>query len=76
MTLDMIPWGAQARVISIDGYGCVALRLMEMGMVPGAPVEVVRAAPLGDPLQVCVREYQLALRREEAKTIHVTLTED
>jgi len=46
---------------------------MEMGVVPGAPVRVVKAAPLGDPIHVCVRNYHLALRRAEAKSITVTL---
>jgi Fe2+ transport system protein FeoA len=44
---------------------------MEMGIVPGAPVSVVRAAPLGDPIEVRVRGYHLALRRSEAETITV-----
>jgi Fe2+ transport system protein FeoA len=48
---------------------------MEMGVVPGAPVRVVKAAPLGDPIHVCVRDYHLALRRAEAKSITVTLHE-
>ncbi len=51
----------------------MALRLMEMGIVPGAPVRVLRTAPLGDPIQVCVRNYHLALRRVEAQTVMVTI---
>ncbi len=50
-------------------------RLMEMGIVPGASVRVVKAAPLGDPLQVCIRHYYLALRRAEARTITVIACE-
>jgi len=46
---------------------------MEMGLVPGAPVRVVKAAPLGDPIQVCVHNYHLALRRAEARSIQVTI---
>jgi Fe2+ transport system protein FeoA len=46
---------------------------MEMGLVPGAPVRVVKAAPLGDPIQVCVHNYHLALRRVEARSIQVTI---
>jgi ferrous iron transport protein A len=60
----------------VEGSGTVALRLMEMGLVPGAPVRVVRTAPLGDPLQVCVRSYHLALRRVEAQTVMVTVGSD
>jgi Fe2+ transport system protein FeoA len=66
-----LPFGVQARVVSVDGTSGVARRLMEMGLVPGAPVCIVKAAPLGDPLQVRVRGYHLALRRAEADSITV-----
>lgn len=70
-TLDRLPLGASARVLAVNGEGAVARRLMEMGVVPGAPVRVVKTAPLGDPMEVRVRGYSLALRREEARTISV-----
>ncbi|HEX8473959.1 MAG TPA: ferrous iron transport protein A [Pyrinomonadaceae bacterium] len=70
-TLDVLPTGLAARVVAVDGEGAVARRLMEMGVVPGAPVRVIKAAPLGDPLEVRVRGYHLALRRAEAHTIIV-----
>jgi len=70
-TLNSLPHGTEARVVSIDGEGAVARRLMEMGVVPGAPVCVIKAAPLGDPIEVRVRGYHLALRRAEARTITV-----
>jgi ferrous iron transport protein A len=69
--LDTLPFGVVARVVSVNGTGAVVRRLMEMGVVPGAPVRVVKAAPLGDPLEVRVRGYHLALRRAEARTIQV-----
>ena len=69
--LDALRPGASARVYSVGGEGPVARRLMEMGIVPGAPVPVVRVAPLGDPIEVRVRGYHLALRRSEARTILV-----
>ena len=74
-TLDALPIGSAARVVAIDGAGAVARRLMEMGVVPGAPVSIIKAAPLGDPLEVRVRGYHLALRRAEAQTIAVILSE-
>jgi Fe2+ transport system protein FeoA len=46
---------------------------MEMGLVPGAPVRVVKAAPLGDPIQICIHNYHLALRRVEARSIRVRI---
>jgi len=77
LSLANLPIGTQARVIAVNGSGAIARRLMEMGVVPGAPVRVIKAAPLGDPLEVRVRNYHLALRRSEAQTISVVLsTED
>lgn len=73
MTLDMVPQNAVARIESVESAAAHAFRLMEMGMVPGAPVRIVKTAPLGDPIQVCVRNYHLALRRAEAQSINVTL---
>jgi len=61
---------------AVLGPGFIALRLMEMGLVPGASISVVRTAPLGDPLQIKVRDYQLALRRTEAEMINVSLDSD
>lgn len=70
-SLDKLPSGLAARVVNVTGSTAIARRLMEMGIVPGAPIRVVRAAPLGDPIQVCLRDYQLALRRMEARAIMV-----
>lgn len=71
LSLETLPMGTQARVIAVKGGGALTRRLMEMGLVPGAPVRVIKAAPLGDPLEVRVRGYNLALRRSEARTISV-----
>jgi ferrous iron transport protein A len=75
ISLNALPHGVRARVVSVEGEGAVALRLMEMGVVPGAPVRVINAAPLGDPIEVRVHGYHLALRRSEAETILVTSDE-
>ena len=75
VSLDRLRAGAPARVLAIKGTGAVARRLMEMGVVPGAPVRVVKVAPLGDPLEVRVRNYHLALRRSEAQTISVVMSD-
>jgi ferrous iron transport protein A len=76
MTLNSLPHGTEARVVSVDGESAAARRLMEMGVVPGAPVCVIKAAPLGDPIEVRVRGYHLALRRAEAQTITVVTSND
>jgi Fe2+ transport system protein FeoA len=70
-TLAHLPAGKPARVLGVTGHGAIARRLLEMGVVPGAPVRVIKAAPLGDPLEVCVRNFHLALRLNEAATIAV-----
>jgi ferrous iron transport protein A len=75
-TLDRLPAGVAARVLKVEGSGAAARRLMEMGVVPGAPVRVVKAAPLGDPIEVRVRTYHLALRRAEANTIQVVMSDE
>jgi len=74
VTLDKIPTGSFAQVVSVDGNSTIALRLMEMGMVPGTSVRVVKSAPLGDPIHVCIRDCHLALRRSEAQTVNVSIT--
>ena len=73
--LNLLPFGVRARVVSVEGESAVARRLMEMGVVPGAPVCVIKAAPLGDPIEVRVRGYHLALRRTEAQTITVVISD-
>lgn len=72
-TLDQLPFGVEARVVAVRGDNAVARRLMEMGVVPGAPVRVIKYAPLGDPIEIRVRGYNLALRRNEAQTIAITI---
>lgn len=69
--LNRLPHGVEARIVAVGETGPVTRRLMEMGVVPGAPVRVIKAAPLGDPIEVRVRSYHLALRRAEAQTITV-----
>jgi Fe2+ transport system protein FeoA len=69
--LNCLPHGVRARVVGVRGEGSLPRRLMEMGVVPGARVSVIKAAPLGDPLEIRVRSYHLALRRSEAEAITV-----
>ena len=71
MTLTNLPVGQNARVISISGQGPVTRRLMEMGVIPGVAIEVVKMAPFGDPIEIRVRGYSLAMRRNEADAIEV-----
>ena len=69
--LSSTPIGQRVAVTRIDGADEVALRLMEMGLTPGVGIEVIGAAPLGDPIEVEVRGYRLSLRRSEAARVEV-----
>lgn len=75
MTLDSVPLGASFRIASIRSDDVLACRLMEMGLLEGAEVQVLRRAPLGDPLQVRVGDYELSLRSTEAALIDVSAAE-
>lgn len=70
-TLDQIAPGEEVVVTRFQAESAAARRLMELGLVPGTPVTLVRVAPLGDPLEVSVRGMRLSLRRAEASQIRV-----
>jgi len=67
--LDALAVGASARIADVTGADAVALRLLEMGLTPGAEVHVVGRAPLGDPWELEVRGYRLSIRRAEAARV-------
>ena len=71
MTLDELTQGDQARVTGVGGGDDISLRLLEMGLTPGAVVRLLGTAPLGDPLELEVRGYRLSLRRSEAARVDV-----
>jgi ferrous iron transport protein A len=71
-SLADLPFGHAATIVSIDCDRRMSRRLMEMGLLPGTRVRMVRVAPLGDPLELRVRGYSLSLRRAEAAKITVT----
>ena len=71
-TLDKLPIGQRARVASMHGTDALAQRLYEMGLFEGEEVEVLGFAPLGDPMEIRLRDYRLSLRRNEAARITVT----
>ena len=71
MNLTNLPIGENAKVTAVSGDNQITKRLMEMGVVPGAPVRMIKSAPFGDPLEICVRGYHLAMRRSEAERIEV-----
>jgi Fe2+ transport system protein FeoA len=71
MNLNMIEQGTSATILRIQGTGSLKKRLREMGITAGQQVLVVKSAPLDDPIEVKVRNYNLSLRREEAGSILV-----
>lgn len=71
---DLQP-GQAAEIVSIDCDRQMSRRLMEMGLLPGTGVRVVRIAPLGDPMELRLRDYALSVRRSEAAQITVRLEE-
>lgn len=69
--LARVPVGSTAVVFRVSGTRTVVRRLMEMGLVPGTAVTVQRKAPLGDPVELRVRNYALSIRRADALGIEV-----
>ena len=72
MNLINLPIGVNAKVVSVNGNNAITKRLMEMGVVPGVSVRLVKSAPFGDPIEIRVRGYSLAMRKSEADTIEVS----
>jgi Fe2+ transport system protein FeoA len=73
-TLSQVPIGSAVRVVDIHGTDALQQRIMEMGILPGVEVKVLRQAPLGDPIEVRILGYNLSLRRDEAAHIEVEPT--
>lgn len=73
MTLKNLKPGQEGTVVSIGEKGIMRRRIMDMGVTPGAAVKVIKVAPLGDPIEINIRGYELSLRKEEADQIQVEL---
>ncbi len=71
MTLADLKPGERARVLEIIGDDEAADRLMEMGLVEDTTIQVIKFAPLGDPIEIAVRGYHLTLRKTEAANVGV-----
>jgi ferrous iron transport protein A len=70
-TLKDVPVGGTGRVVQLKGEGAVKRRIMDMGITKGAEIYVRKVAPLGDPVEVTVRGYELSLRKADADIIWV-----
>lgn len=71
MTLKEVKPGSTVKVVKISGEGTVKRRIMEMGLTKGIEVFVRKVAPLGDPVEVTVRDYELSLRKADAELVEV-----
>ena len=71
MTLKEVPCGRAVTVRKIEGEGAVRRRIMDMGLTKGTTVLVRKMAPLGDPIEVTVRGYELSVRKADAENIVV-----
>ncbi|MEF9971457.1 MAG: FeoA family protein [Oscillospiraceae bacterium] len=71
MTLKDVKLGESAEVLRLRGDGAVRRRIMDMGITKGVAVRVRKAAPLGDPLELTVRGYELSIRKADAEMIEV-----
>ena len=67
MTLKELRPGQEGKVISIGERGPLRRRIMDMGVTPGVVIKVIKVAPLGDPIEVNIRGYELSLRKAEAE---------
>ena len=71
MTLDRLKIGQSAVIRTVGGDGPLRCRLLDMGLTPRARVTLQKVAPMGDPIEIRVRGYELTLRVEEAQKIEV-----
>lgn len=74
MTIDDLKIGQSGRIDQVGGEGALRLRFLDMGLIPGTLVQLHKIAPMGDPIQIRVRGYELTIRREDARKI--TLKEE
>ena len=70
-TLKDVKIGTSAKVVKLHGEGAVKRRIMDMGITRGTVIYVRKVAPLGDPMEVTVRNYELSLRKADAEMIEV-----
>lgn len=70
-TLKTVKCGETVRVVKINGAGAIKRRIMDMGITKGVEIFVRKVAPLGDPVEITVRGYELSLRKDDADMIEV-----
>lgn len=76
ITLDKLKINQKGTIVAVKGQGVTRRRLFDMGVTPGALVTLIKLAPLGDPLEVNIRNYELTLRKDEAKNVILEVEEN
>ena len=71
MTLDKCPVGKEYRITAVNGEGALRRRLLDMGITPRTVVMIRKVAPMGDPIVIHLRGYELTIRIDDAKKIEV-----
>lgn len=71
MTINDLAVGEEGWIKEVLGEGVLRLRFLDMGLIPRTKVKVQKIAPLGDPIQISIRGYELTIRREDAKKITI-----
>lgn len=71
LTLDKLPIGVSAVVTRVGGEGALRCRLLDMGIIPGTKIMIQKVAPMGDPIELRLRGYELSIRLEDARNIEV-----
>ncbi len=72
MTLDQLRVGQTATITAVGGEGALRLRFLDMGLIPRTKVTLQKVAPMGDPIEILIRGYELTLRVDEARWIEVS----
>jgi Fe2+ transport system protein FeoA len=71
MTLDKLPIGKTATITQVGGEGALRCRLLDMGIIPKTKVNVIKVAPMGDPIEINIRGYELTIRMDDARKIEI-----
>lgn len=72
MTLDQAAIGEEVKITKVGGDGELRCRLLDMGLIPRTIVQIQKVAPMGDPIEIHLRGYELTIRKEDAGKIEVT----
>ena len=71
MLLNELKIGQSARILKVGGEGALRLRFLDMGLIPKTHITLTKVAPMGDPIEIRLRGYELTMRIDEAKWIEV-----